>query len=104
MALLDRMKAQAAQVAQKAQEAGRAGQSKLEDAQARRHLDALYRSLGAAMYAQHVGRGDTAAEIERLYGELKQFEQQHDAKTMSEPDGSSSPDPGTSEAGDFKID
>ena len=64
----------------------------------------MYRSLGAAIYAQHVGHGDTAAEIERLYGELEQFEQQHDAKTMSEPDGSSSPDPGTPEAGDFKID
>lgn len=55
MALLDKMKQQAAQVAQKAQEAGRAGQAKIEEVQARRQLDALYRDLGATTYAQHRG-------------------------------------------------
>jgi hypothetical protein len=62
MALVDKMKAQAAQLAQKAQEAGKAGQSKLADAQARRRADGLLRELGAAFYAQKTGtaKADTA--------------------------------------------
>jgi hypothetical protein len=115
MALLDKMKQQAAQVAQKAQEAGRAGQAKLEEVQARRQLDALYRDLGAAAYADHAGRGDQAnsAEIERLYGEIGKWEQEHgDAPTDASPGADASsggaPPAGpsgaeTPPAGDFKL-
>lgn len=105
MALFDKVKAQAAQVAQKAQEAGRTGQARLEDAQARKQLDALYRSLGAAVYAQHAGQGneDTAAEIEQLYGDLDQFQAAHGTAAMAAP---TAPDPtsapGTTQ-GDFKL-
>ncbi|MGA2432623.1 MAG: hypothetical protein ABSG09_04100 [Acidimicrobiales bacterium] len=76
MALVDKMKAQAAQLAQKAQEAGKAGQAKLADAQAKRRADGLLRDLGAAFYAQKKGTatGDTASEIDRLIGELKTYE------------------------------
>jgi hypothetical protein len=113
MALLDKMKQQAAQVAQKAQEAGRAGQAKLEEVQARRQLDALYRDLGAAQYSDHAGRGDQAntAEINRLYGEIAKWEQEHgDAPTdPSESSDQSPTDPSSSggsepPAGDFKLD
>lgn len=79
MALTDKLKAQAAQLAQKAQEAGKAGQAKLEEVQARRRAGAILRKLGAAVYAQHAGRGtdETAAEVTRLVGELTEWESQH---------------------------
>jgi len=79
MALTDRLKAQAAQLAQKAQEAGKAGQAKLEEVQARRRADATLRKLGAAVYAQHAGRGtdDTAAAVAQLVSELSEWESQH---------------------------
>ena len=64
MPLFDRVKAQAAQVAQKAQEAGKAGQAKLDEMQAKRKLDGLLRDLGAALYAEHAGRGSAATAAE----------------------------------------
>ena len=106
MALFDKVKAQATQLGQKAQEAGRAGQAKIEEAQARKQLEALYRALGAAVFADHAGRGneETAAEIQRLYGELEEFETSHGQTVMEAPPP---PDPnaapGTTE-GDFKLD
>ena len=67
MALMDKMKQQAAQLAQKAQEAGKAGQAKIEDAQAKRRADALLRELGAAVYSQRKpfkrARGDDAGVV-----------------------------------------
>ncbi|MGB9111478.1 MAG: hypothetical protein WCF24_01975 [Acidimicrobiales bacterium] len=116
MALLDKMKQQAAQVAQKAQEAGRAGQAKIEEVQARRQLDALYHDLGAAVYADHAGRGDQAntAEINRLYGEIATWEQEHPDEPTSASDSSDAPtsasdspnSPGGAapSTGDFKLD
>lgn len=113
MALLDRMKQQAQQVAQKAQEAGRAGQAKLEEVQARRQLDALYRDLGAATYAQHAGRGNEG-EVERLYGEIAKWEQEHgSAPTEATPStdapsggapSDSTPSGDAPPSGDFKLD
>ncbi|MCU1363286.1 MAG: hypothetical protein JWM55_1114 [Acidimicrobiaceae bacterium] len=81
MALMDKMKQQAAQLAQKAQEAGKAGQAKIEDAQAKRRADGLLRELGAAAYSQRNGTatGDTDAQIERLVGELKKHEEENGA-------------------------
>ena len=92
MALTDKLKAQAAQLAQKAQEAGKAGQAKFEEVQARRRADGLLRTLGAAVYAQHAGRGteETSAEVTRLIGELTQWEAEHgplgDGATDESPD------------------
>ena len=101
MALMDKMKQQAAQLAQKAQEAGKAGQAKIEDAQAKRRADGLLRELGAAVYSQRNGTatGETNAEIERLVGELKKHEEDNGplAKTdAAETMDASSAGPGSS--------
>ena len=108
MALIDKMKAQAAVLAQKAQEAGKAGQSKLEDVQARRRADVLLRQLGAAVYAQRSGKAgvDNAAEIERLVSELSAFESENgplDTPAATEPDSSARTDPETPPEGGFTL-
>jgi hypothetical protein len=80
MGLLDRVKEQAAQVAHKTaqatQEAAQQGRAKLDQAQAKRRADAMFRDLGAAVYAERTGRGgtDTADKIERLVSALKEQE------------------------------
>jgi phage host-nuclease inhibitor protein Gam len=116
MPLFDRVKAGAAQAVQKAQEAGQAGQAKLNDIQAARHLDSLFRDLGSAIYDQHAGRAtsNTAPTIERLYGEIEAHEAEHGkdvtdtGTTTTTSDTTSAPPSGTSSggtpAGDFKLD
>ena len=80
MGLLDRVREQAAQVAQRAgqatQEAAQQGKAKLDQAQAKRRADAMFRDLGAAVYAERTGRGgtDTADKIERLVKALSEQE------------------------------
>jgi hypothetical protein len=80
MGLLDRVREQAAQVAQRAgqatQEAAQTGKAKLDQAQAKRRADAMFRDLGAAVYAERTGRGgtDTADKIERLVKALSEQE------------------------------
>src|SRR5580704_6978098 len=80
MGLMDRVKEQAAQVAQRTaqatQEAAQQGKAKLDQAQAKRRADAMFRDLGAAVYAERTGRGgtDTADKIERLVSALQQQE------------------------------
>src|SRR5258708_23286298 len=80
--LMDRVKEQAAQVAQRTaqatQEAAQQGKAKLDQAQAKRRADAMFRDLGAAVYAERTGRGgtDTADKIERLVSALQQQEAQ----------------------------
>src|SRR5580700_5888568 len=80
MGLMDRVKEQAAQVAQRTaqatQEAAQQGKAKLDQAQAKRRADAMFRDLGAAVYAERTGRGgtDTADKIERLVTALQQQE------------------------------
>ncbi|GEM_PF-801032 len=87
MALFDKVKSQAGQIAQKAQEAGKAGQAKLADAQARRRADGLLHELGAAVFAEHTGRGTdaTKSEIERLTGELSAYEADNGPLTAASP-------------------
>jgi hypothetical protein len=114
MPLFDRVKAGAAQAVQKAQEAGQAGQAKLNDIQAARHLDSLFRDLGAATYDQHAGRAtsDTAATIVRLYGEIEAHEAEHgkdEGANSSSTSTTSAPttdtnNSGGAPAGDFKLD
>ncbi len=76
MGLMDRVKEQAAQLAQKAQEAANEGKVKLDQAQAKRRADAMFRELGAAVYAERTGRGsaDTPDKIERLVKALSDQE------------------------------
>ena len=72
MGLMDRVKEQATQNAQKGQEAAQAaareGKAKLDQAQAKRQADAMFRELGAAVYAERTGRAtpDTKDKVERL--------------------------------------
>ena len=80
MGLMDRVREQAAVVAQRAsqatQEAAQQGKAKLDQAQAKRRADAMFRDLGAAVYAERTGRGgtDTADKIERLVKALSEQE------------------------------
>ena len=80
MGLMDRAKEQANQLAQKAQEAAREaakeGREKLDQAQARRRADAMFRDLGAAVYAERTGRAgpDDSAKVDRLVKALQRQE------------------------------
>ena len=76
MGLMDKMKAQAEAGLAKANEATKAGQEKLDQVTAKHKADGLLRDLGAALYAERVGRGttQTAADVERIVGELGAFE------------------------------
>ena len=68
MGLMDKVKAQAEIGLAKASEATKAGQEKLDQVNAKHKADGLLHDLGAAVYAEHVGRGTeaTTADIERL--------------------------------------
>lgn len=84
MGLMDRVKEQAAQLAQKTQEAAQEGKVRLDQAAAKRRADAMFRELGAAVYADRTGRGggDTAAKIERL---VKALSDQEADQGLGEP-------------------
>ena len=79
MALMDKVKAQAAQLAQKAQEAGKAGQAKIEEVQAKRKADGVLRDLGLAYYHQQTGgpSDETTSQMVALIGELKAYETEY---------------------------
>ncbi|NNN02557.1 MAG: hypothetical protein HKL87_00930 [Acidimicrobiaceae bacterium] len=81
MALVDKVKNQAAQLAQKAQDAGKAGQAKIEEMQARRHADGLLRDLGAIFYSQLKFGGEpvTTPEVTRLTSDLREYEAEYGA-------------------------
>ena len=76
MPFMDKVKQGAAQAAQKAQQAAKAGQAKIDEAKAKREQDAMFRDLGAAVYAQRSGTADsnTSSEIDRLVAALKDHE------------------------------
>lgn len=99
MGLLDKAKQQANQLAQKGQEAAKKGQEKIETVQAKKQADALFRDLGAAVFAERTGRGtaETAAETERLLAALRAHEAEQgsaDTTATSGPEGSAEPDEG----------
>jgi hypothetical protein len=104
MGLMDKVRAQSTQLAQKAQETAREGKVKLDQAQAKRRADALFRDLGAAVYAERTGRGspDSKDRIDRLVDALSRQEAD---QGLGETDGkgSSGADPsgatGTAENG-----
>jgi hypothetical protein len=96
MGLMDRVREQAAQLAQKTQEAAQEGRVMLDQAQARRRADAMFRDLGAAVYAERTGRGgpDGAAKIDRLVKALSRQEaEQGLGDSSSTPSGQDSSDP-----------
>ena len=77
MGFLDKVKEQAATATAAAKDAAQKGQAKLDNMQANKAADGLLRDLGAAVYAQQTGRAtdQTAADIERLMGQLRDHEQ-----------------------------
>ena len=105
MPLMDRFREQAAQLAQKTQEAAIEGRAMLDQAQARRRADAMFRDLGAAVYAERTGRGgpDGAKKIERLIKALSRQEAEQGLGDSSGPpsgkDDSDAP-PSAKEGGD----
>jgi hypothetical protein len=97
MGLMDKVRAQGSQLAQVAQDAAREGKVKLDQAQAKRRADALFRDLGAAVYAERTGRGspDSKDRIDRLVDALSRQEAD---QGLGETDGKGSS--GDSPAGD----
>ncbi len=79
MGLMDKVKAQAEVGLAKANEATKAGQAKLDQATAKHKADGLLHDLGAALYAEHAGRGtaQTTADAERLVSELQAYETEY---------------------------
>ena len=79
MGLMDKVKATAEVGLAKANEAGKAGQAKLDAAQAKHKADGLLRDLGAAVYADHLGKGseEITAKAERIVEELKAYEAEY---------------------------
>ena len=79
MGFMDKVKAQAEVGLAKASEATKAGQEKLDQATAKHKADGMLHDLGAALYAERVGRGTdaTAAEAERLVADLQAYETEY---------------------------
>jgi hypothetical protein len=93
MGLMDKVRAQGTQIAQMAQETAREGKVKLDQAQAKRRADAMFRDLGATVYAERTGRGtpDSQAKIDRLVDALSR---QEASQGLGDPDAST-PDAST---------
>ena len=96
MGLMDKVRAQGTQIAQMAQETAREGKVKLDQAQAKRRADAMFRDLGATVYAERTGRGtpDSQEKIDRLVDALSR---QEASQGLGDPDGSA---PGESARGE----
>jgi hypothetical protein len=103
MGLMDKVRAQGTQIAQMAQETAREGKVKLDQAQAKRRADAMFRDLGATVYAERTGRGtpDSQEKIDRLVDALSR---QEASQGLGDPDGSAPGDsaPGESKPGEGK--
>ena len=76
---MDKVKAQAEAGLAKASEASKAGQAKLDAVQAKRRADGLLHDLGAAVFADHMGRANdqTTKDAERIVQELKDYEAEY---------------------------
>jgi hypothetical protein len=96
MGLMDKVRAQGTQLAQKAQETAHEGKVKLDQANAKRRADAMFRDLGATVYAERTGRGtpDSQGKIDRL---VEALSRQEASQGLGDPDGST---PGDSTPGD----
>ena len=98
MGFMDKVREQSTQLAQKAQETAREGKVKLDQAQAKRRADAIFRDLGAAVYAERTGRAgvDNKEKIDRLVEALSRQEADQglgDADTSAPPTYASPPNP-----------
>lgn len=81
-------------VMSKAQEVGKAGQAKVDEVQTKRHVDDLFRQVGALTYAARAGTAATQAteQLDRLFGQLQQIEGDHPELFTGPPAG---PTPGS---------
>lgn len=97
MGLMDKVRAQSTQLAQMAQETAREGKVKLDQAQAKRRADAMFRDLGATVYAERTGRGtpDSQGKIDRLVDALSR---QEASQGLGDPDASTTPGSPASES------
>ena len=79
MGIMDKVKAQAEVGLAKATEVTKAGQEKLDQATAKHRADGLLHDLGAALYAERVGRATdrTEVEVDRLVTELQAYEAEY---------------------------
>jgi len=79
MGFMDKVKAQAEVGMAKANDLTKAGQEKLDQASAKHKADGMLHDLGAALYAERVGRGtdQTTADVERLMADLQAHEAEH---------------------------
>ncbi len=79
MGFMDKVKAQAEVGMAKANDLTKAGQEKLDQASAKHKADGLLHDVGAALYAERIGRGTdaTTADVERLVTELQAYEAEY---------------------------
>jgi hypothetical protein len=99
MGLMDKVKAQATQLAQKTQETARDSKAKFDQAQGKRHGDAMLRNLGALVYAERTGRGtpESQEQVDKLVADISTFEAENGLNLASQPaddsPGAASADP-----------
>ena len=76
MGFLDKVKESAAQATAVAKDAAQKGQAKLDAIQTKKAADGLLRDLGAAAYAEKVGRAgpNNSADIDRILAALEEHE------------------------------
>jgi hypothetical protein len=96
MGLMDKVKAQANQLGQKAQEAAQEGKARLDQVQANRQADALFRNLGALIYAERTNRAtpDTPEKINKLVSQLQAHEAANGVNLSSDSSSSVPPQGG----------
>jgi hypothetical protein len=87
MGLMDKVKAQATQLAQKTQETARDSKAKFDQAQGKRHGDAMLRDLGALVYAERTGRGtpESQEQVDKLVADISTFEAENGINLASQP-------------------
>jgi len=90
MGFMDKVREQSTVLAQKAQETAREGKVKLDQAQAKRRADAIFRDLGAAVYAERTGRAgpDNKEKIDRL---IEALSRQEAEQGLGDADGGTPP-------------
>jgi hypothetical protein len=87
MGLMDKVKAQATQLAQKTQETARDSKAKFDQAQGKRHSDAMLRNLGALVYAERTGRGtpESQEQVDKLVADISAFEAENGINLAAQP-------------------
>src|ERR1022692_3890138 len=95
MGLMDKVKAQATQLAQKTQETARDSKAKFDQAQGKRHGDAMLRDLGALVYAERTGRGtaESQEQVDKLVADISAWGGKNGTTRAPHPDPPPPPAP-----------